>query len=159
MKKVIYLLIVALSFAACKKDNDTEKNNEVNLIKGKWKFQSIKCEFYDSSGKLLYSDSHYLKKWYFTVTFDHNNVTIVYDKGKIVTSPYVYKNGILKTADIAAADGTILIVKELTANSMGWQVEYAYDILYQNSVQKPDELPGRVDKLIMTTKFTRVKQL
>ena len=127
MKKIIYLLLIALLFAGCKKNKDKNATNEVT-IKGKWKTKNAKVECYNADGNIVYSKHEEIKqKDSFYIEFDGNNKAILTDFNDTNETiiKYTYQNGCLTLIEVTddKTDIKSMPVSQLTANDMIWQFE------------------------------------
>ena len=167
MKKIIYLLLIALLFAGCKKNKDKNATNEVT-IKGKWKTKNAKIEYYDADGNIVYSKYEERKQedsFYFE--FDGNNKAILTDFNDTneTISKYTYQNGCLTLIEVTddekddENDLKSIPVSQLTANDMTWQVEEYDDIKdAPNDISPPESISQQIAKIIAYINFIKVNK-
>ena len=166
MKKIIYLLLIALLFAGCKKNKDKNATNEVT-IKGKWKTKNAKVECYNADGNIVYSQYEEIKqKDSFYIEFDGNNKAILtyFNDTNETISKYTYQNGCLTLIEVTDDETDIksMPVSQLTANDMILQFEESNntndirDML--NRISPPESISQQIAKTITYINFIKVNK-
>ncbi len=159
MKKIVYLLLITLLFAGCKKNKNEDKytTNEVS-IKGKWEINGGKVNYFDANGNLVYTELiEYDLKPFLYVKFDGNNKTYTKFNNNTneKTNTYTYQNGCLTL--INRKNSNKIFVAKLTANSMTWQFEPNNNKIVPKNLPPQDPILQQIVKTINYLNLIKVK--